>query len=617
MFDISYETWQSVCSMYFNLKIGVKKAYLQLFPFSKISSDDEKYLLSEDFFSKYIKTGAFVMFPESLFRTENYLQKGDGSFRDSSLISPILYLVLQSIGKEMAGKYSVQRSCDISIYYAGNYEYNRPMYKQDYDDFFKEINREIDKYQYFIKTDISNFYSNINIDKLINQIEEVCKKSRLTISQTQLLLLKSLLQYCGSGKFPLIENSVASSYLATIVYLDPVDDELYKYLHLIENINSFKIIRYVDDMYILISLNKQEDFPFKIFNEIRNEYSSILKKYDLALNTKKCCIKRSCEINEELKKSLYDEIFNDKKCNIEEQFEGKLFDFITNLKDEFINNNITIERYNDLIEDHFNKTDIEFTANEVFNYFVYENKKELQLPNNVEAITKLVRNDASFINLDPKRLTVMILKTHSERAIKAFLDQLFKRNKSGKWNSYDTAIAITYLIQRRFQHKDLLAIINDKVPDLYHYYEFYCSLSFSDSWQIDILEKLITVVENDTKTYFLYFMYLVEKQRNNYLAAFSYYKNYFDRLAALFAFYISHDSKKRLFSYYQERNLIKLYSSIEGSEKIIKKAHKLRNANPLSHATAEVIDGIKTADDLFESINAMDDLIFTFCRKLE
>jgi len=43
----------------------------------------------------------------------------------------------------------------------------------------------------------------------------------------------------------------------------------------------------------------------------------------------------------------------------------------------------------------------------------------------------------------------------------------------------------------------------------------------------------------------------------------------------------------------------------------------LRNANPLSHATAEVIDEIKTADDLFESINAMDDLIFTFCRKLE
>ena len=157
MFGISYNTWKSICSMYFGLRSATKKSYLQLFPFSKISSDDCKYLASEDFFSKYIRTGGFVAFPNTLYQTENYIQKGDGSFRNSSLISPILYLVLQAVGKEISEKYVLQRPNSISIYYAGNYLENRPIYKQDYDNFFKEINGSIEQYQYFIKTDISNF----------------------------------------------------------------------------------------------------------------------------------------------------------------------------------------------------------------------------------------------------------------------------------------------------------------------------------------------------------------------------------------------------------------------------------------------------------------------------
>ena len=49
----------------------------------------------------------------------------------------------------------------------------RPKYKQDYDDFFKELNASIDEYQYFIKTDITNFFANINVDKLVAQIDKV------------------------------------------------------------------------------------------------------------------------------------------------------------------------------------------------------------------------------------------------------------------------------------------------------------------------------------------------------------------------------------------------------------------------------------------------------------
>ncbi len=92
MFGITYETWKSTCKMFFDLKNGTKAAYLQWFPFTKISSEDQDNIASEQFYNKYIKSGAFSLFPPAMYRSENYIQKGDGSFRDSSLLSPVLYL---------------------------------------------------------------------------------------------------------------------------------------------------------------------------------------------------------------------------------------------------------------------------------------------------------------------------------------------------------------------------------------------------------------------------------------------------------------------------------------------------------------------------------------------
>lgn len=597
------------------MKDGLKKSYLQSFPFSKLSDTDKTYLLSEDFFLQYIKSGAFILYPESLHRTENYIQKGDGSFRDSSLVSPMLYLVLQSIGKEISNKYISQRPPEISVYYAGNYQHNRPIYKQDYDDFFKEINEYIDSYQYFIKTDISNFYSNINFEKLVQQLDYQCNTPATTITQTQLLLYRKLLEYCGAGNFPLIENSIASSYLSTIVYLDKVDVELYDYIQkYIKEFNEFKIIRYVDDMYILISSDKPISCLYQAFNEIRNEYSSILKKYGLALNAQKCSLKPSVEINNELKKSLYDEYFNGKKCHIEELFENKLLDFITDLTGELSQGCTTIERYNKIIHNHFYLDDVEFTPNEVFNYLIYENCDELTSPEVIDAITKLVNCDVSFINLDSKRLTVMIMKTKSTGAIKTMLNQLFQKNRIGKWNSYDTTIAISYLIQSRFNHIDLLSTIKIRVPELYLYYEKYCKVSFVESFKNEQYQLLSKIINGDTKSYFLYFMYCCEEQKNDYLTSFAFYKNYFDRISAQIAFYIKYDDKAKKPNYkgfYTESALKKLYVNIENSDTIINDAHSLRNSNPVSHASADLLDSNETSKNISEAINSLDYLIKT------
>ena len=56
MFGVSYDMWKSICNMYFSLNAGSQKAYLQWFPFTKLSSADKENISGEEFYNSYIKT---------------------------------------------------------------------------------------------------------------------------------------------------------------------------------------------------------------------------------------------------------------------------------------------------------------------------------------------------------------------------------------------------------------------------------------------------------------------------------------------------------------------------------------------------------------------------------
>lgn len=613
MFGISYNTWKEICDMYFSLHVGTHKAYLQWFPFSKLSDDDKAEISGEDFYNRYIKTGGFVLFPEVMRHSENFIQKSDGSFRNAALVSPILYLVLQAIGKEISKRYISQRPVNIGVYYAGNYELCRPRYKQDYDDFFKAINTGAEQYQYFIKTDITSFFGNINVNELIDRINEICNGTAQTISQTQLLLLKELLLYTGDGYYPLIENSMASSYMSTVIYLDSIDCELHEFIRTkVEDVSSFQMIRYVDDLYILFSSEKTLKQLTPVYNTVRNTYSSILKKHGLALNTKKCALKETAEINEELKKSLYDEYVNGIESDIGDFFTGKLQGFLTEIYERICGQGLTNEQYTKLIDKHFTSDDIEFTPEEVFNYLVYENQTELKLPEVSRTLVRIINRDVSFLSIDPKRLSVMVMQSGSESAVKAMLNQLFIRSRASLWNSYDTTIAIAYLIQSKFQHIDLLEVIYANAPNLYSYYYYGCKTSFICQVKKEKYNRYLRCIKNDSKAAFLYFMSLCEKNRVNYLGAYAYYKNFFDRISADMAFKAGEDPQCRrpnYNKYYKEGAFKSLYAGIADSDAIIEKAHKLRNANPLSHSSAGLIDNDSSSQDLMDTEKELDSLI--------
>lgn len=617
VFDISYNTWNSICNMYFSLGSGSKKAYLQWFPFSKMEEEDKETVKSEDFYNEYISSGAFVLYPGAMLRSENYIQKGDGSFRDAFLISPILYLVLQCIGKEIAYRYVDQRPKGITAYYAGNYDELRPKYKQDYDTFFKHLNDSIDRYQYFIKTDVTNFFNNINLNLLMERIDRICNAEETKITQTQLYLYKELLGYCGAGRFPLIENSIASSYLATIVYMDAIDCALYGFIdEKVDDITEFEIVRYVDDMYIMFSAAKPLAYLKDTYNTIINEYSSLLKQYGLSLNVKKCGIKEAYEINEELKKSLYDEVFNGKKHEIEEHFSGSLKPFLEEIYDNLVEDGLDNPGYVSIIEKHFYDESIEFTPSEVYNYLIYENASELRNDAVTRLLVKIINWDLSFLSLDPKRLSVMIMKSGSDKAIKAMLNRLFKRHRADLWNSYDTTVAIAYLIQSEFQHIDLLNVLKERCSDLYEYYEYNCRREFTSALLNRTSSRLRRNICDDVKALILYFLYWVEKEKGNSLTAFAYFKTFFDRTSADLACNSgvrkTGKGKPDYRAYYKESEFRKLYSGIEKADETIAQAHDLRNANPLAHSSAGLLDKNSSTIDIRKSIRNLGRLMDQF-----
>ena len=619
MFSLEYEDWKMVCSQIGIQKRGRKRIFLQWYPFTCLSSKEKETLTSEGFFSDYIKSGLFLYYSESWLITDNYIMKDDGNFRNASLVSPIMYLVALTIGKSISKVYQSRRQHSFSVFYAGNYDEDRLYYRKDYDLFFKTVNDLSQSYRYFAKTDVKDFFSNINMNKLFELINLRFAEASVQIAQKDLLVYKELLLCLGQGEFPLIENCAVSSYLATVVYLENPDCRLNSYIADKEpHITGFSMVRYVDDLYILFDSDLSEDMITPLFNRIVDNYSSELKKLNLSLNREKTLWKLTSDISEELKKSLYDEQFNGKECNITDFVDSNLLlSFLGGIKELLLNCRLDAVKYLELINETFTIPQTEYTPQEIYNSLVYERHSLFSDTQVVGLFFSLIDLDRDFLKLDTKRFTVMLLKTKNGDLIKAMLSGLFEANRKGVWNICHTSLAVNYLLQRSFNHLDLLKILKTEDLSVYSYYELFCKSSFMASMKQSkqkYIEKFRTSIfyREDDKLFFLYFMYMVEIKKNNYLSAFAYYKNFFDRISARLAYTINGDQAKgkpNYKAYYREGDLRRLYAGIADADRVIRKAHEIRNSNPLSHSSADLVDSNNSTLDIINSIERLGHLI--------
>jgi AbiA family abortive infection protein len=319
------------------------------------------------------------------------------------------------------------------------------------------------------------------------------------ISQKDLLIYKELIQCLGQGEFPLIENSVASSYLATVIYLEHPDTYLYEFIDNKETeITDFYMVRYVDDLYILFNSDKPENTLTPVINRVIDTYSSELKKINLSLNRSKTTWKKVSEINDELKKSLYYEQFSNKEFYITDLVDSSvLLKFLGQIQSALTNCILDTSKYLEIINSVFCFPNTEYTPDEIFNSLIYEKHQMFGDSEVVDKLFVLFDYDYRFLKLDTKRLMILVLKTKNENLIKQMLSNLFEANRNGVWDIYDTSLAINYLLQRNFRHRDLLNVLKKEEGYVYSYYDLFCRLSFMRTMEVsrkNYIQKFIETI---------------------------------------------------------------------------------------------------------------------------
>lgn len=614
---ISYESWKETCDMYLSTvtDISLRRSfamYLQLYPFTRITSVDKTVISSKAFYNNFIKSGAVLHNDSVLRRSSNFILKNNGGFRDAQLLSPIMFLILQAIGVEICKRYRQKRESDENIvaFYAGNFSDHKSLYKSQYQEFSKWNNYYAEEYPYFIKTDLSDYFSNIKFDKLLDLINNNVQPKFTPIQQKTII---DILNYCGDGKFPLVQNSTASSFLATIVYLDIIDVKLGSFIKKLPNIEDYKLIRYVDDLYIWLK-PKTESNLNQEYNDIRAEYSSLLNSYGLTLNAKKTGLYTGSDIDEKLKWSIYNDVVNEQGNAVETYLDNKNWTenvnkFIASLFEKKFDNTLTKESFQEIIDSSFKSDDIVgISGDEIFKRIIYDHSEYLQDDFVIENMSSLLlRQGISTFYMSPQILTTMVLNTCPGRsknmAVKSLLNQLFIRNKNQVINRYDIVITLQYLLNTDFNHYDLKEkIINRNEHSLYLYIKKFCCQNFLIDFKKHNDYTHFKIINGDWKTYYLYFNYYVEISKKQYMEAYAYFKTYFDRMTALIAAY-KNNKKLNVNKYFKTKQLKKFYKTIIGEnvEKTLEKAGKLRNKNPLVHSSVEMLDW----SDWTETINKM------------
>ena len=370
MLSISYVEWIDCVEGIYKRNNTIKSS-LQLYPFYNIKNN-YKELLKYDFYCKFIKSGLFLLDNTSMFVTTGYtMSKNDTSLRIATTISPLLFLTYNAFAKMIFQKHQNNRYPDISIYYSGNLDNNSFFYKNEYNDFYKELISYQDKFQFFIKLDVQNFFPSIDIELLFQDIQNT------DLLPQELLFWKEFMFYIGNNRFPTIEHSVASSYFATEIYLEKIDNQVYNYFEKLKEqggLSSFKIVRFVDDCYIFFDTEFSNNMS-ELFNKMINKISSIYHAKKLTLNHSKTSFYESKELKEVVKQAQYfdgkekNEVLRQLCKDLSININNLFCDFITQLKDK---EKIDINVYKDIFGTIFSHKDLhEFDTSELFNHILY------------------------------------------------------------------------------------------------------------------------------------------------------------------------------------------------------------------------------------------------------
>ena len=595
MLCLSYESWVKACEMVQSMGRNVQKMYFQMYPFSLIENWEE--ISTECFFEKYIKSGLFLELESTYFHPARFIQKGDGSLRRTSLVSPLNYLILLSLGCEVENSYkSVQKSnaSHAAIYCSASFGLDSTeQYKKSYDEYRTSLNLGHDSFPYYLKIDITNYYNSIDVNRLFKLIED-----EEILDARSSLLLSTFIKMIGNGNFPIVDGHGGLSYLATNVYLDEIDAATQNWINLRSECKDYHLVRYVDDLYIFFNISSEEDaelFATNLLEYIHDLYI----RFGLSLNeSKQIRFERTSDVPVEVSNGFYDFFVNGINLDYASYYSQiDLLEFFRRINE--MPKHASSDDF-DYALNAFKKEDLELSRSDILNSFIYNNKNAFEDEGIIMQLSSILLRNPRFLKLSVKQLVVSVLNTGSGDLIRRMLSRIFENYRNGQQTKYDELIIMEYLIQRGFKHIDLIHMMSCSSPEICRYIKDYCSnQSMITILQNEVEANLIHdangnsgVYENDSRLHFMMLMFKFNSQQDNLMVAHSFLKSFFDRYAAIVESLLGESDKKNgkpdYKKYYKEGAHKVLLNScnLKGGE-IISELSKLRNRNPINHGSAE------------------------------
>ncbi len=273
----------------------------------------EDYLNGFDimnYYNVYIKKDVFYNYPNLFYNNSYTMPKSNLGVRSFNFTSFRLMILYYSLGFYLHNVISsslielevIKKEKNINTYYGGKLNYDNPSaskiyYHNDYKSFLKGINNSAteiikdNKKAIVIKMDIQDYFNNIDHLTLLKIIENYSipsvkqNKSFNPESKDSILQLLNFIVEDKKG-LPLSANNIISNYLSYI-YLIELDDYVRKNILTKSN---FKYFRYVDDFYIIYSVEKTKlndeigNINFKICTSVSD---FLMHKLSLRINNLK------------------------------------------------------------------------------------------------------------------------------------------------------------------------------------------------------------------------------------------------------------------------------------------------------------------------------------------
>lgn len=489
---IDYKLWKDALDL-LNFQIESKQRNrhfntLSMFYYEKLyltclNSDETK----ENYFETKISSGLFYGLRKEFSVISYVIPKPGLGLRDYKFFTYPMRVVYYAVGlyllklsQEFINE-TYKKIKTIEAFYGGNIYYksdnlqfNREniYYRKFYEKFQKKVKEETkseNPNKIVIQIDIENYFNELSVSRLLSILGHFIKptiQKDLSYDDHTRQQIIDLFQFIACEKksgIPQADNDIISSFIGYLYLIFGdflIDDILKKYE---DKIDYYKIIRYVDDIYIFITFKghfdpyRQGQLIYLISSQIAD---GLYNKLGLKLNSKT----NLCRLSQEEEKE--EVIKRMRKLSSKYEYDGYIqIDIDTKEEDVGIQNDFDrpqeklkkifeeLEKIKKIrVEEYFLKSHDLMREEILKSIFDKRVQQIIDKPENKERIKQIFNNfNFDLVKIKPLEILIVLLKDRDASA--AFRNFCLGKNLV---TTGDSELILKFLCQTNFQDKKLL-----------------------------------------------------------------------------------------------------------------------------------------------------------------